>query len=154
MHIFVILEGKYILSSGQSLYTGQYLMSRNGKYFFWLQNDGNLVLYKCLHQHCTSSTRRHHIWASNTNGKGNGPYKLIMQDNNYLVLYDASSKPIWWVGNSISQYKWLKGGYVIIQDDGNFVMYDGEHKLIWDTATYNGRQGVYGEGRNHVSSII
>ena len=77
-----------------------------------------------------------------------------MQDNNYLVLYDASSKPIWWVGNTISQYKWLKGGYVIIQDNGNFVMYDGEHKLMWDTATYNGRQGVYEEGRNHVSSII
>ena len=61
-----------------------------------MQNDGNLVLYKCLNKHCSGTLGRQHIWASNTHGRGKGPYSLVMQTDNALVIYDTNSNPIWW----------------------------------------------------------
>jgi len=47
-----------------------------------MQNDGNFVLYDGSHTA---------IWASNTYQKGRPPYRLIMQDDRNLVIYDANN---------------------------------------------------------------
>ena len=106
-----------------------------------MQTDGNVVLYK----------GSEHLWASNTNGEGKGPYELVMQSDDHLVVYDADSKVIWYSGVYIGKdgYQWAKGAYAVIQDDGNFVVYDGNNKVMWDSKTYGGENGEYGSGRRH-----
>lgn len=106
-----------------------------------MQTDGNVVLYK----------GSKHLWASNTNGDGKGPYELVMQSDDHLVVYDVNSKVIWYSGVYIGKdgYQWAKGAYAVIQDDGNFVVYDGNRKVMWDSKTYGGQKGDYGSGRRH-----
>ena len=107
-----------------------------------MQTDGNVVLYK----------GSEHLWASYTHGQGKGPYKLVMQSDDHLVVYDADSKVIWYSGVYIGKdgVQWAKGAFAVIQDDGNFVVYDGNHKAMWDSVTAGGVKGVYGsvEGTN------
>jgi hypothetical protein len=54
-----------------------------------MQGDGNFVLYKNL----PSGTPA--IWASNTHGKGTGPYVLKMQEDGNLVIYDSTGAATW-----------------------------------------------------------
>ena len=54
-----------------------------------MQGDGNFVVYKHVDGETTA------IWASNTNGKGEGPYCLKMQEDNNLVVYDSNGSPTW-----------------------------------------------------------
>ena len=88
-----------------------------------MQTDGNLVLYKGSRV----------LWASGTDGQGNGPYELRMQSDNHLVLYDTDSSVIWAPGVHIGKddKQWAKGAYAIIEDDGNFAVYDGNNKIMW-----------------------
>jgi len=54
-----------------------------------MQGDGNFVLYKHLEGETPA------IWASNTHGKGTGPYVLKMQGDGNLVVYDSTNAPTW-----------------------------------------------------------
>jgi hypothetical protein len=51
-----------------------------------LQGDGNLVLYD------TASVA---YWASNTDGQGVGPYKLVLQDSGVANIVDGTGAAIW-----------------------------------------------------------
>ena len=51
-----------------------------------MQTDGNVVLY---------DPHGKPIWASDTYGKGQQPYSLIMQDDQNLVAYGKGGVPIW-----------------------------------------------------------
>jgi len=51
-----------------------------------VQSDGNLVAY---------DSSNNVLWASNTNGRGTGPYKLVMQNDANLVLYDSTNAALW-----------------------------------------------------------
>jgi hypothetical protein len=35
------------------------------------------------------------LWASNTQNRGPGPYRLHMQGDSNLVLYASNNQPIW-----------------------------------------------------------
>jgi len=59
-----------------------------------MQMDGNLVLY----------TGQTPLWASNTNGKGQGPYTFVVQGDNNLCVYGGQGGCVW-ASNS-----WKKGG--------------------------------------------
>jgi hypothetical protein len=51
-----------------------------------LQSDGKLVLY---------DTANVAYWASNTDGKGVGPYKLVLQDSGVANIVDGTGAAIW-----------------------------------------------------------
>ena len=118
-----------------------------------MQEDGNLVLYKCFNSNCPDSTGKRDIWASNTHGKGHPPYSLVIQRDNVLVIYDTNKNPIWWNNLTIPHervdFQWNANAYAVLLDDGNFVVYDDQQRLMWDTGTYDGEKGVYGSGRKH-----
>lgn len=99
------------------------LTSPNAKYKLVMQTDGNLVVY--------DGTRP--IWASNTNGKGVGPYQATMQDDGNLVVYDSTRKPLW---ASNTYRKGVAPYRAVMQDDGNFVVYAGA------TATWSSKSGL------------
>ena len=84
-----------------------------------MQVDGNLVLYKCFNSNCPDSSGKRDIWASNSYGKGNPPYNLVIQRDNNLVIYDANKEPIWWnrltMSNSHERvnFEWAANAYAI-----------------------------------------
>jgi hypothetical protein len=87
-----------------------------------MQFDGNLVLYKFGHV----------LWHSGSYGKGPGPYRLIMQTDGNLVIYNGHNQPIWATmtnGQGSGPHR-LK-----IQRDGNLVLY-ASSGATWASQTY------------------
>jgi len=116
-----------------TLNQGVKLESTNKKYFAIMQTDGNFVLYSA--GSFNGKRKDNPIWASNTMRKGTGPYKVWMQNDGNLVVYDSKS-PIW-ASNTSGKGK---GPYkLLLQDDGNFVLYDSVNAVIWASNT-NGKQ--------------
>lgn len=77
------------LGAGQTLYAGEYLESGNG-YYAVMQHDGNFVLYKTMHWVPANA-----LWASNTDGKGVKPRRIVMQNDGNLVIYDTYNNATW-----------------------------------------------------------
>ena len=86
-----------------------------------VQDDGNFVLYD----------NNRPLWASNTNNKGAGPFKLWMKDDENLVLYDKNTKPLW---ASNTNNKGAGPYELILQDDCNLVAYS-KTGPIWASNT-------------------
>jgi hypothetical protein len=116
------------LAPGRSLFRGSALRSGNGRYWLWMQGDGNLVLY--------DGDRV--LWARG----GLKAYRLTSQDDGNLVLYDhtrdhtvqagdAYANPAIWASGTAG-----KGPATLrLQNDGNLVLYR-DSTPLWDTATY------------------
>jgi hypothetical protein len=95
-----------------------------GKCTVNMQDDGNLVVYNAAGKA---------VWASNTNGKGTGPYRAVMQTDGNYVVYDSTNKALWASG---TYGKGTPPYFVIMQDDCNLVVYDKNSKATWATGTY------------------
>jgi hypothetical protein len=114
----------------KELTNNQWLLSQDSVYFAKMQSDGNFVVYSAKGRN--GRAEDHPIWASNTNGKGTGPYRLAMQDDGNLVVYDSSGKPTW----ASNTDKKGTGPYrLVMQKDGNLVLYDSKNSPTWATGT-------------------
>lgn len=91
-----------------------------------MQEDGNLVVY----------TGNDPVWASNTSGKGKGPYQLKMQKDGNLVVYDSNIAPVW-ASNTVTDafHKSTPPYNAVMQDDCNFVVYDASKTPLWASNT-------------------
>ena len=67
----------------------------------------------------------------------NGRFRLLMQLDGNLVLYESST-PIWSSGTVNND----PNSRAVMQLDGNFVIYDGNNQPIWATGTGD-RSGAY-----------
>jgi hypothetical protein len=115
------------LHNDWTIYQHGFFASNNGQYFARVQDDGNFVLY-----HGHDFQGKNAIWASNTGGVGYGPFKLVMQNDGNLCLYEGSGKCTW------STNTWQKGVApyrLVMQDDRNLVLYDTYNKAVWATGT-------------------
>jgi hypothetical protein len=73
------------------------------------------------------SKNKQQLWI-NGNAGSSGPYKLQMQDDGNLVVYDKNNVATWATGGGggrDSPYK------LIMQDDGNLVVYDKNGRPTW-----------------------
>jgi hypothetical protein len=103
----------YYLPSGSTFNAGNSVS--NGQYFFILQSDGNLVLYK---------NGGSVIWSTNTQNRGID--HASMQGDGNFVLY-ARTTPIWSTSTSAPENN---GSVFVVQNDGNLVMY--AKTVNWD----------------------
>jgi len=111
--------GSNLLNDGQTLTSGNYILSSDGRYALLMQTDGNLVMY---------GPGYHVLWASNTSGYP-GAYLGLQSDGN-MVVYDSSGHSRWASntgGQSLS--------YLIMQTDGNLVAYNTSNTAIWSSQT-------------------
>ena len=92
-----------------------------------MNGDGNLVLHQQDMQAGDYSIVK---WKSDTQGQGTPPYRLTMQGDNNLVLYDSPGSPLWETDTSGHG---TNGGKALLHDDGSFVVYDGQEEAIWST---------------------
>jgi hypothetical protein len=110
------------------LHQDEYIKAPGFEFYARLQSDGNFVLYNSKTFKPSEA-----IWSSNTHGKGKGPYKLKMQEDGNLVIYDGTNAATW------ATDTWNKGTgphHLVVQDDGNLVLYDSKKAPTWASNTY------------------
>jgi hypothetical protein len=108
------------LNPGQTLTSGQELVSPDGHYDLVMQSDGNLVLY---------IAGGRYLWQSNTAGNP-GAY-AVMQTNGNLAVYSSSNQVLWSTNTSTAPC-----AYLSLQIDGNLALY-GASGAVWSTGTVN-----------------
>lgn len=86
-------------------------------------SNGNLVLYSMTGGGLSSASFV--MWSTNTSA-----FRLVMQNDGDLVLYDEIETPIW---SSKTDYDGDGGEYAICQDDGNFAVYATNDTILWST---------------------
>ena len=109
------------LRAGQTLASGQDMVSPTGRYRLKMQSDGNLVVY---------SADGRAVWASMTFVVS---AYLAMQTDGNLVIYGPAGQPVW------NTYTY--GQPVVradVQDDGNLVLYRNDG-VAWYTGWDEGR---------------
>jgi len=126
-HMIERQKPRSTLLSGQTLGSLQVLTSANGKFRLCMKHNGNLVLY----------SDQDLIWSSRTQNKGQPPYKLVMQEDNQLVIYDGSGSCIW---GSQTNAEGVRGGWAKLKNTGSFVIFDGDgiNNPLWCTRTDEG----------------
>ncbi|GIF17239.1 bulb-type lectin domain-containing protein [Actinoplanes teichomyceticus] len=108
------------LAPGRSVFRGAALRSTDGRYWLWMQPDGNLVLYRVT---ASGSTP---LWV-----KGNlRGYRLTNQNDGNLVLYDHANRPLW-ASNTVGENRTT----LALQNDGNLVLYRQDGKAVWASMT-------------------
>lgn len=112
------------LVPGGSLTTGRRLVSVGLSYTAYL-GEGTFGVYKGNSNFIPSNS----IWMAPITYKGQGPWKLTMQANGDLVLYDSTNYAIWRTGTAGKGVN----NRLIMQADGNLVMYDQRNAAIWDS---------------------
>jgi hypothetical protein len=115
------------LECDNHLYQNGFILSRNGRYYARLQDDGNFVCYNS-----NQFINQNAFWATNTGGIGRGPFKLVPQNDGNLCLYDSTGKCTW------SSNTWQKGQApyrMVMQDDRNLVLYDSRNLAVWASNT-------------------
>lgn len=107
-----------------TLREGQMLFSANKQFYLTLRNTGDLAV-------CSNDHRQ--IW-TNPKGwfqaRGDPPYRLVIQTDANLVIYDGGSKPIW-SSQTANTRKGHTSFTARMQDDRNFVVYDMNGFVIW-----------------------
>lgn len=116
-----------ILKSESVLNEAQIIKSENGKYFLTLEYNGNVVVYKGR-----PFALQNALWSTNTNKAHNPhPYKLQLNPEGNLVLFDAKSKKIW--SSNTAQNNGAKDFRLLIENDGILMIKDANDEIIWQT---------------------
>jgi hypothetical protein len=102
----------FVLNPGESSF------SAAGLYYLVYQLDGKLVLYR--------TADGAPMWSSDTHGTS--PGLAVLQADGNLVVYDASSLPVFNTGTATYWRSRLA-----IQDDGNLVIYAPDGTPVWDS---------------------
>lgn len=113
-------NGANRLLADEFMTTNQYLQSSDGRFRFYLQSDGNLVL------RVVSSGAS--LWSSATHGQGG--VRLNLQSDGNLVLRRSNGASVWSTGTHGRGVN-----RATMQSDGNFVLYTASNNSVWSTGT-------------------
>jgi hypothetical protein len=119
------------LEAGQTLNTGAYLMSANGAYILFMQEDGNLCVYKSA-----NGQQGDFVWGSMKYGFENA--RLDMQTDGNLVVYDGDNKAQWAsethpFSNSKFKSPANKPVKLVLENDGNLKLYTASGTAVWSS---------------------
>ncbi len=104
--------------------SGTYLRSENDRYRLVMQGDGNLVMY--------DNSSNAAVWSSGTSGRGEGPFRAVMQNDGNFAIYNSQNQSIWATGTNGRG----SGSYrLVLQDDRNLVLYDANNTVHWASNT-------------------
>jgi hypothetical protein len=112
------------INSPNYLQSGTCIRSNKG-YTLCVGTDGIIRVYSA---EMDAQQRNITKWEAHPNSTGKAPYKLYMQEDGNLCLYDDRGTPVWCTNTYGKGQKPFKA---IIQDDGNFVVYDKNKSVIW-----------------------
>jgi len=112
------------LHPGRSIKSGEYIKSKWSKGYLVLTKEGNLAVYDSM-----MFKTENRIWQSNTPCSHDAPFRLEMQTDGNLVVYNRHNKPTW------SSNTWQTGHHLCVQDDFNVVVYNAHNQPVWATNT-------------------
>ncbi len=110
-----------------------------------LQSDGNLVIYSKTNQplwatsaidnpnnlsYVDTTMPDSYLLPGQSLYTANRTYRLVLQTDGNLVLYDQNGKPLWNTGT-----EGIPPGFLALQGDGNLVLYSQYGTPLWDTYT-------------------
>jgi hypothetical protein len=111
------IAAKDTLAANECLTQGQSITSGNGCFTLYMQNDGNLVVYR--------NSNSQAIWSSNTARSCSN--RACMQGDGNFVLYDCHNRATWSSKTSRNE-----GSTLTMQGDGNLVIYAWQSsRAIW-----------------------
>lgn len=120
-----------------------------------VHNDGNLVVYSAAgqalwsrHGYVGSLPSGHTLKAGQGVQSRDGEYRLIMQKEGNLVLYNRANKPSWTTPTADQP-----GSRAVMQKEGNLVIYNAANKAVWTTKTA-GNHGAYLAVQNAGNIVI
>jgi len=85
-----------------------------------MQADGNFVV--------TEKESGRTLWSTNTADKGSGPYRLAMQKDTNLVLFDSQNEIVW---KSRTNGRGKEPSRLVLKDDGDLIIYDTNDRIVW-----------------------
>ena len=100
------------------------LYSKNRMWYLTVRSTGELAI--CLADHSQA-------WTNAKNGysrRGDPPYRLVIQQDANLVVYDGGNKAVW--SSKTGDARRGQTSFVaVMQDDRNFVIYDDNQGVVW-----------------------
>ena len=105
---------------------GQFLSSGND-YYAVMQDNGSFAVFRG-----TKGNPEDILWNTPTVGKGTYPWRLVLQGDGNLVIYDAKNTATW---NSQTNGKGVAPFRLIMQQDANLVLYDKNNSATWASNT-------------------
>lgn len=128
--------GSASMAVGETLYLGEYMVSGNGAYRFYLQSDGNLVL--------RDWQTRESFWSSGTHGQGGT--RLNLQSDSNLVLYTDTGDAVW-ASNTVGS----GANTLLLNNEGSLGLYQG-NSSVWSVGL-SGSGGGSGGGTGTITHI-
>jgi len=125
-YVWMRYEKTTMLTEDQAIWVGQEnaLYSEDGRFMFFLDTAGHLVLYP------TPLILGTDLWHSNNAVISNAAVAWMQTDGN-LVIRDEDMNAVW-QSNTHDH----PGAYLAIQNDGNLVIYDADHRtVLWASDT-------------------
>ncbi|EGC38467.1 hypothetical protein DICPUDRAFT_75958 [Dictyostelium purpureum] len=106
------------------------LVSWNDRYEAVMQTDGNWVVYSIPK---SSEEKRRVIFASHSEKHGHHPYRMIMQGDGNLCLYDTKNHCTW-SSNTCNKKTHKSGPYFVrLYDSGSLKVFDGSNDTLWSS---------------------
>ena len=103
------------------------IRSKGGLFHFLMGDNGDLELYK---KEAGEGGVSH--WRTETDGKGDGPYKAVLTEDGNFKVVDGGDNTLWETGTGGQG----EGPYKVkVQEDGNVVLYDKDRNATWATGT-------------------
>merc|ERR1711871_1406369 len=131
-------DGRYVMCPGETLDTGDILVSQNGNMYLKMQDDGNVVIYR---KDTNTAIWSNHKAGSTTTGH------LAFQGDGNLVEYSGNS--VIWSSNQYGDQD--EGIFVVMQNDGNLVKYHKDGTAVWASDSDQGVGGNANIGFTHCS---
>merc|ERR1711871_990179 len=131
-------DGRYVMCPGETLDTGDILVSQNGNMYLKMQDDGNVVIYR---KDTDTAIWSNHKAGSTTTGH------LAFQGDGNLVEYSGNS--VIWSSNQYGDQD--EGIFFVMQNDGNLVKYHKDGTAVWASDSDQGVGGNANIGFTHCS---
>ncbi|KAL5731131.1 hypothetical protein ACHQM5_003889 [Ranunculus cassubicifolius] len=133
-------EGADTISAGQSLFSNQTLISKQGNFELGIFSPGNSqnyyigIWYKKI-----SVINKTYVWVANRDTPLTDPKssELKLLENGNLVLYDQSKRVVW-SSNTNSTSNAMNSSRVVLRDNGNLVLTNGvrDSDVYWQSFDY------------------
>lgn len=121
------LTSKNTLLPGENLNTGQRLYSADGQYFLFMQEDGNLCIYK--------TENNGFVWCSMAHGFNGGVLK--MQEDGNLVVYEGSTAKWSTKTHPFYDKKYANAANkpvkAVLENAGTLVVYAANGQAMWSS---------------------
>ena len=111
------------LGTGETLKTGEKLVSANGQYMLIMQTDGNLCIYRYA-----NGKQGAFVWCSMKHGFSNA--KLVMQTDGNLCVYDGNNR-FRWGSYQVKRYALGQNYKFVLTDAGKLNVVNASGQVVW-----------------------